>query len=201
MYHKLVSLIAVLGFLGSTAVAQDTRRPVPPVADNDAIILDLDSGSIFGATIGMDEAATRKALAEHALPEIKKSENEAQKQFSLTACPGVTFWFRRSPKLNEIYTNHPNVSLSNGLMIGQKLKAFTALLGPPSPPHRLPSLKYSEFTYNAGKFDLRVICSAENPEVVLAMRLCKRQQTVSSEIIKISTDRFDAEKDSVEFSR
>jgi hypothetical protein len=184
MYHRLVPLIAVLGFLGFPAVAQDSNPPSPPVAANDAVVLDLKSGSIFGAAIGMDEAATRKALVEHDLPDIKKSEIETPKQFSLNACPGVTFWFRGSKELNEIYTNHPNVSLSNGLKVGQKLTDFTALLGPPSAPRRLPSLKYSEFIYKVGRFDLRVICSAEHPYIVIAMLLCKRQQPVPPEIIK-----------------
>jgi hypothetical protein len=139
------------------------------------IVLDLKTGSVFGAAIGMDEAAARDALAEHHVTDVRKYDQQQPKQFSLDTLLGVTLWFRGSRDLNDIYTNSPRVSLSNGLKVGQTIQDFTALLGPPTSTRKLPSGKHSETIYQVGPFDLGAISVDAEPDLVRAMRLVKRE--------------------------
>lgn len=158
----------------SATVSAVAQLPVPrswAIPQNALVVLDLGSGTILGATIGMNEDMARDALAANHFPDIRKIEYP--KYFLLQSCLGVVLNFRGGQELNDIYTNSRTVTLSNGLKVGQSIKDFTALLGKPSAPRELPSGVGSEFVYTVGDFELGAICLHEKPDEVRALSLRK----------------------------
>lgn len=159
------------------AVAGDAKPPLPSswiLPQDEPIIFDLDSGTILGVVMGMDETMTRNALAGSGLPDVRRINYEDY--FLLQACLGIVFNFRGGDKLNDIYTNSPNVMLSKGLRIGDSIRKFSAGLGEPSKPKRLPSNIGNEFIYKVADWELSVICVDKNPDIVAALSLRKPKQ-------------------------
>ena len=83
----------------------------------------------------------------------------------------MTFRFRGKTELNEIYTNSWKASLSNGLKIGQSVKAISERLGLPKEVRRLRSGKGDQLVFPVGSFDLYVIRMDYNPDTAVAFVL------------------------------
>ena len=169
-----ILLLAVAAFFLVLTQASAQSPAIPPAAHSSAE-LDLTKGKIFGATMGMDETATRKALSASHITRIEKVNYPHYFLLQSRDIPGIIFNFRGGKKLNEIYTNSPQVKLSNGLKWGDPIKKFTKLLGPPSTPHRLPSGVGEELNYPLGRLELGIIYLYAKPEVAQALTLRVRK--------------------------
>lgn len=170
-------LVAAFLLAGGIAYGQSTTNPATapdsgePAAASDRAFLDLFAGRVFGATIGMDEEATRKALTDNNILDIKKVEYPGHFLLQSPSCLGIAFNFRGKKELNDIYTNSRNVRLSHGLKLGDPVTKFTEVLGKPALPTPLPSGVGDQLVYRLGDLELSIICLYSDPTVAHALAL------------------------------
>jgi hypothetical protein len=166
--------MVVSSLIAMDAIAQGPNSPArstDAAPQTEPMVLDLKTGSIFGASLGMDEAAARDALVEHHVTGFQKHDQEQPKQFSLDTLLGVTLWFPGSQR----HLRQLPESLAFQRPEGGPNDSGLHRAARPS-TRKLPSRKHTETLYQVGPFDLGAISVDTEPDVVRAMRVLKRER-------------------------
>jgi len=169
MKNRFFFLGLALGLMSAGGYSQNAA----PAPQKPPIVLDVKTGEIMGAQMGMDEATVTSALKAKQDVTVNRVEYNDRFLLQVPQVPGLVFNFRGNKELDDIYTNNPRVLLSNGLRVGLRTQEFLSKLGQPKASTRLASGAGVELTFFMGDFELGVIVMDSSPYVAKALTVRK----------------------------
>ena len=143
--------------------------------------LDIEKGSIFRISLGMDEKAVRNALKRADVERVDKVEYPGR---FMLQCPGLiskiggalVFHFDDGNTLTRIYSNAKEIKIGKrpGSVVGMNVSDFTDNLGAVLGDTLLPNKKNKSTQIDLGKYQLSAISDLKTNQV-LAWQLEAKQ--------------------------